>query len=96
MDAFAHSLEAYCSPHYHPMSQGIALEGMRLVKDYLPRAFADGNDLEARAQMMSAAAMGGHSLSKRLGCDPRAVTPRWGQCIIPITAPPTRWSCCLC
>ena len=57
MDAFAHSLEAYCSPHYHPMSQGIALEGMRLVKDYLPRAFADGNDLEARAQMMSAAAM---------------------------------------
>ena len=52
MDAFAHSLEAYCSPHYHPMSQGIALEGMRLVKDYLPRAFADGNDLEARAQMM--------------------------------------------
>lgn len=67
MDAFAHSLEAYCSPHYHPMSQGIALEGMRLVKDYLPRAFADGNDLEARAQMMSAAAMGVTAFQKGLG-----------------------------
>ena len=67
MDAFAHSLEAYCSPHYHPMSQGIALEGMRLVKDYLPRAFADGNDLEARAQMMSAAAMGATAFQKGLG-----------------------------
>jgi alcohol dehydrogenase class IV len=43
MDAFAHCLEAYCSPHYHPMSQGIAVEGMRLVKEYLPRAFADSN-----------------------------------------------------
>ena len=67
MDAFAHSLEAYCSPHYHPMSQGIALEGMRLVKDYLPRAFADGNNLEARAQMMSAAAMGATAFQKGLG-----------------------------
>ena len=67
MDAFAHSLEAYCSPHYHPMSQGIALEGMRLVKDYLPRAFADGNHLEARAQMMSAAAMGATAFQKGLG-----------------------------
>ena len=45
MDAFAHCLEAYCSPHYHPMSQGIAVEGMRLVKEYLPRVYADGNDL---------------------------------------------------
>ena len=67
LDAFAHCVEAYCSPHYHPMSQGIALEGMRLVKDYLPRAFADGNDLEARAQMMSAAAMGATAFQKGLG-----------------------------
>jgi 4-hydroxybutyrate dehydrogenase len=67
MDAFAHCLEAYCSPHYHPMSQGIALEGMRLVKDYLPRAFADGTDLEARGQMMSAAAMGATAFQKGLG-----------------------------
>ena len=67
MDAFAHCLEAYCSPHYHPMSQGIAVEGMRLVKEYLPRAFANGNDIEARAHMMSAAAMGATAFSKGLG-----------------------------
>jgi len=67
MDAFAHCLEAYCSPHYHPMSQGIAVEGMRLVKEYLPRAFADANDIEARAHMMSAAAMGATAFSKGLG-----------------------------
>jgi len=67
MDAFAHCLEAYCSPHYHPMSQGIAIEGMRLVREYLPRAFADGSDLEARAQMMAAAAMGATAFMKGLG-----------------------------
>ncbi|WP_282127168.1 iron-containing alcohol dehydrogenase [Roseobacter litoralis] len=67
LDAFAHCVEAFCSPHYHPMSQGIALEGMRLVKDYLPRAYADGSDLEARAQMMSAAAMGATAFQKGLG-----------------------------
>ncbi|MEM7507486.1 MAG: iron-containing alcohol dehydrogenase [Pseudomonadota bacterium] len=67
MDAFAHCLEAFCSPHYHPMSQGIALEGMRLVKQNLPRAFADGADLEARAHMMSAAAMGATAFQKGLG-----------------------------
>lgn len=67
MDAFAHCLEAYSSPFYHPMSQGIALEGMRLVKEYLPRAYADGGDIEARAQMMSAAAMGATAFQKGLG-----------------------------
>jgi alcohol dehydrogenase class IV len=67
MDAFAHCLEAYSSPHYHPMSQGIAVEGMRLVKDYLPRAYADGSDIEARAHMMSAAAMGATAFMKGLG-----------------------------
>ncbi len=67
MDAFAHCLEAYCSPHYHPMSQGIALEGMRLVLDYLPRAYSAPEDLEARAQMMSAAAMGAVAFQKGLG-----------------------------
>ena len=67
MDAFAHCLEAYCSPHYHPMSQGIALEGMRLVKENLPRAYADGSDIEARAHMMSAAAMGATAFQKGLG-----------------------------
>ncbi|MGB8624235.1 MAG: iron-containing alcohol dehydrogenase [Paracoccaceae bacterium] len=67
MDAFAHCLEAYCSPHYHPMSQGIAIEGLRLAHTYLPRAFADGSDLEARAHMMSAAAMGAVAFQKGLG-----------------------------
>ncbi|MGJ8584743.1 MAG: iron-containing alcohol dehydrogenase [Marinosulfonomonas sp.] len=67
LDAFAHCVEAFCSPHYHPMSQGIALEGMRLVKTYLPRAYADGTDIEARAQMMSAAAMGATAFQKGLG-----------------------------
>ena len=67
LDAFAHCVEAYSSPHYHPMSQGIALEGMRLVKDYLPRAYKDGSDIEARAHMMSAAAMGATAFQKGLG-----------------------------
>ncbi len=67
LDAFAHCVEAYSSPHYHPMSQGIALEGMRLVKEYLPRAYADGTDVEARAHMMSAAAMGSTAFQKGLG-----------------------------
>ncbi len=67
MDAFAHCLEAYCSPHYHPMSQGIALEGMRIVKDNLLRAYQDGADLQARAEMMSAAAMGATAFQKGLG-----------------------------
>mgnify|MGYP000962044782 FL=1 len=67
MDAFAHCLEAYSSPFYHPMSQGIALEGMRLVKEYLPRAYKDGTDIEARAHMMSAAAMGAVAFQKGLG-----------------------------
>jgi len=67
MDAFAHCLEAYCSPHYHPMSQGIAVEGMRLVKENLPRVYTDGSDIEARAHMMSAAAMGATAFQKGLG-----------------------------
>ena len=67
LDAFAHCVEAFSSPHYHPMSQGIALEGMRLVIDFLPRAYADGSDLEARANMMSAAAMGATAFQKGLG-----------------------------
>lgn len=67
LDAFAHCVEAFSSPFYHPMSQGMALEGMRLVKEYLPRAYKDGTDIEARAQMMSAAAMGATAFQKGLG-----------------------------
>jgi alcohol dehydrogenase class IV len=67
MDALAHCLEAYCSPSYHPMAEGIAVEGMRLVFENLPKAVANGNDLGARAHMMSAAAMGAASFQKGLG-----------------------------
>ncbi|ETD91440.1 iron-containing alcohol dehydrogenase [Rhodobacter capsulatus] len=67
MDALAHCLEAYCSPFYHPMSQGIALEGMRLVFENLPKVYKDPQDIEARAHMMSAAAMGAVAFQKGLG-----------------------------
>ena len=67
MDALAHCLEAYCSPFYHPMGEGIAVEGMRLVKEWLPTAVSDGANLEARAHMMSAAAMGAVAFQKGLG-----------------------------
>ena len=55
MDALAHCLEAYCGAVYHPLADGIAVEGMRLVKENLARAYQEGSDLEARAHMMSAA-----------------------------------------
>lgn len=67
MDALAHCLEAYCAPGYHPMADGIALEGMRLVFENLPKAYANGKDLTARAHMMSAAAMGATAFQKGLG-----------------------------
>lgn len=67
MDALAHCLEAYCGPFYHPLADGIAVEGMRLVKDNLVRAYHVGADLEARAHMMSAAAMGATAFQKALG-----------------------------
>jgi alcohol dehydrogenase class IV len=67
MDALAHCLEAYCGPVYHPMADGIAIEGMRLVKENLGFAYADGTNLTARAHMMSAAAMGATAFQKALG-----------------------------
>ena len=67
MDALAHCLEAYCGPFYHPLADGIAVEGIRLVKDNLARAVRDGNDLDARAHMMAAAAMGATAFQKALG-----------------------------
>ncbi len=67
MDALAHCLEAYCAVGYHPMAEGIAVEGIRLVFTYLPRAVADGTDIEARANMMAAAAMGATAFQKGLG-----------------------------
>ncbi|MEA2984229.1 MAG: hypothetical protein QOD94_483 [Alphaproteobacteria bacterium] len=67
MDAFAHCLEAYCGPFYHPLADGIAIEGVRLVKENLATAVKDGQNLQARAHMMSAAAMGATSFQKALG-----------------------------
>ena len=67
MDAFSHCLEAYCGPFYHPLADGIAVEGMRLVKENLKTAVTEGSNIEARAHMMSAAAMGATSFQKALG-----------------------------
>jgi alcohol dehydrogenase class IV len=67
MDALAHCLEAYCGSGFHPMADGIALEGMRLVHESLERAVAHGGDLEARSKMMAAAAMGATAFQKALG-----------------------------
>jgi len=67
LDAFAHCVEAFSSPHYHPMSQGIAIEGMKLVIDNLPVAYDTPADLSARANMMSAAMMGATAFQKGLG-----------------------------
>jgi alcohol dehydrogenase class IV len=67
MDALAHCLEAYCSPFFHPMSQGIALEGMRLVFENLPVAWREPDNIAARANMMAAAAMGAVAFQKGLG-----------------------------
>ena len=67
LDAFAHCVEAFSSPHYHPMSQGIAVEGMKLVIQNLPIAYNDPNNIEARSHMMSAAMMGATAFQKGLG-----------------------------
>jgi alcohol dehydrogenase class IV len=67
MDALSHNLEAYCSPLFHPMAEAIGLEGMRLIKAYLPRAVANGNDLEARFQMLVASSMGATAFQRGLG-----------------------------
>ncbi|HQZ12397.1 MAG TPA: iron-containing alcohol dehydrogenase [Devosia sp.] len=66
-DALAHCLEAYCSPGYHPLADGIAVEGVRLALENLPKVAANPNDIEARGHMMSAAAMGATAFQKGLG-----------------------------
>jgi len=67
MDALSHNLEAYCSPFYHPMATGIAVEGIRLIKQFLPRAVKDGQDLDARLQMLVASSMGATAFQRGLG-----------------------------
>ena len=67
MDALAHNLEAYCAPSFHPMADGIALEGMRLIKDWLIEAVNNGSSIEARMSMLAAASMGSTAFQKGLG-----------------------------
>ena len=67
MDALAHNLEAFCAPGFHPMADGIAIEGMKLIKKSLIKAVNDGKDLEARADLLAAASMGSTSFQKGLG-----------------------------
>jgi alcohol dehydrogenase class IV len=67
IDAFVHCFEAFCAPGFHPLADGVALEGMRLIHTYLPRACANGKDIEARAQMLAAASMGATAFQKGLG-----------------------------
>ncbi len=67
MDALAHNLEAYCAPGFHPMADGIALEGMRIINNWLIKAVKNGNDLEARMNMLTAASMGSTAFQKGLG-----------------------------
>ena len=67
MDVLAHCIEAYSSPFFHPLSQGIALEGISIVKKYLVRAFKDGNDIEARGNMLAGSSMGSTAFQKGLG-----------------------------
>lgn len=67
MDALSHCLEAYCAPGFHPMADGIAAEGMKLIREWLPRAFGDGNDVDARGHMLVAATMGATAFQKGLG-----------------------------
>jgi alcohol dehydrogenase class IV len=67
MDALSHNLEALCSPFYHPMADGVAVEGISLVHRYLARAVADGGDIEARTQMLVCSSMGATAFQKGLG-----------------------------
>lgn len=67
MDALSHCLEAYCAPGFHPMADGIAAEGMKLIAEWLPRAVEDGGDIEARGHMLVAASMGATAFQKGLG-----------------------------
>jgi len=67
IDAFVHCFEAYCTPGFHPLADGIALEGLRLIQEYLPRACENGRDIEARSRMLAAASMGATAFQKGLG-----------------------------
>ncbi len=80
IDAFVHCLEAYLAPGFHPMADGIALEGMALILKHLPKAVADGHDLEARGAMQIAATMGATAFQKGLGMIHSLAHPLSSEC----------------
>jgi alcohol dehydrogenase class IV len=67
LDAFVHCFEAFCAPSYHPMAEGIALQGMKLIKQWLPEAYRNGHNLDARGHMLTASMMGATAFQKGLG-----------------------------
>jgi len=67
MDALAHNLEAFCAPGFHPMANGIAIEGIKLIKKYLITAYKNGKNIEARMSLLSASSMGSTAFQKGLG-----------------------------
>jgi alcohol dehydrogenase class IV len=67
MDALSHNLEAFCSPLFHPMAEGIAIEGIRLIKEHLPQAVSDGGNIDARRRMLVASTMGATAFQRGLG-----------------------------
>lgn len=80
LDAFTHNLEAYFAPGFHPMADGIALQGLELILDYLPKAYKNGNDLEARGKMLMAASMGATAFQKGLGMIHSMAHPLSSEC----------------
>ncbi|MFC1602542.1 iron-containing alcohol dehydrogenase [Pseudomonadota bacterium] len=80
IDAFVHCLEAYLAPGFHPMADGIALEGVALILEHLPRAVANGHDLEARGAMQIAASMGATAFQKGLGMIHSLAHPLSSEC----------------
>ena len=95
MDALSHCLESYCSPFFHPLGEGIALEGLRLCKEWLPVAVADGKNIEARAFMLAASSMGAVAFQKGLGGMHSMSHPAPASAAR-TTASPTLWSCRMC
>lgn len=67
VDALTHCMEAYCSPVYHPMAEAVAVKGMQMIKQFLPRAVADGSDLQARQEMLVASSLGAAAFQRGLG-----------------------------
>ncbi|MES3037525.1 MAG: iron-containing alcohol dehydrogenase, partial [Bdellovibrionota bacterium] len=77
---FTHNLEAYFAPSFHPMADGIALQGLELILDNLPKVYKDGNDLDARAKMLMAATMGATAFQKGLGMIHSMAHPLSSEC----------------